>query len=663
MTPADAVVQLVRDATFARLAPDGGITGTRGTAPDGLFVQDARHLSLWQLTVDGAAPVPLLPAAAETGHTATSALTPRGTRDDPPAYTVFREQTVAAGTLTEHLRLVNNRPEPVTAHLDLAVDADFADLFELRSDGRRYARPDSRYETRATGGGVEFGFRRAEWHARTTLGCRPAPDVVGDAPSAPRPTARTLGWRLEIGPHAEAELHLTVRAHPHGYPAAPPAVPHAGPATATHGYPAITTAPHARLATATARDDLTRACERGLADVGLLTIPVTGVDGDEVYVPAAGIPWFLTLFGRDSLLTSYFLLPYRPEPAAATLSALAASQGRRHDAFSGEQPGRIVHETRHGELAHFRQVPYGRYYGTVDATPLFLVLLHAHHATTGDPAPARRLEQHARRAVDWMFTDGGLDEHGYLVYTPDPGGLINQSWKDSADAICFSDGTRAAGPVAVSEVQGYAYDALVRTAALARDVWHDEPYARRLAEAADGLRGRFLTDFWMTGGDFPALALDGAGRQVDALASDAGHLLWSGILDADRGRRVGRRLLEPDFFSGWAIRTLAAGQKPYHPLSYHCGSAWPHDNAVIALGLARYGLAEEVEAVAEGLVAAAARNGHRLPEVIAGYPRSATGGPVPYAHACSPQAWAAATPLALRTALRQRGGDDRAVPQ
>uniref|UniRef100_UPI001EE8EE07 amylo-alpha-1,6-glucosidase n=1 Tax=Streptomyces sp. E5N91 TaxID=1851996 RepID=UPI001EE8EE07 len=400
-----------------------------------------------------------------------------------------------------------------------------------------------------------------------------------------------------------------------------------------------------------ATDDLTRTCERGLADIDLLTIPVPGVDGEDVRVPAAGIPWFLTLFGRDSLLTAYFLLPYRPATAAAVLSALAATQGRRHDPFSGEQPGRIVHETRHGELAHFRQVPYGRYYGAVDATPLFLVLLHAHHEATGDPSLAKRLERHARRAVDWMLTDGGLEQHGYLVYDPDPGGLVNQNWKDSAGAVCFRGGTQAEGPVAVCEAQGYAYDALLRTAELADGVWRDEAYARRLREGAARLRDRFTADFWMTDADFPALALDGDGRQVDALASDAGHLLWSGILDPERSRRVGRRLLEPDFFSGWAIRTLAAGQRPYHPLSYHRGSAWPHDNAVVVLGLARQGLAAEVRTVAEGRVAAAAHHGHRLPEVLAGYDRAATAAPVPYPHSCSPQAWAAATPLALRTAL------------
>ncbi|MGQ5655164.1 amylo-alpha-1,6-glucosidase [Streptomyces sp. EKR5.2] len=641
MTAGDHAVQLVRDATFARLDAGAGISGTRGTTPDGLFLKDARHLSRWQLTVDGRSPVALVPAEATTDDTAECVLTPRGTRDNPPAYTVFRRQTLTAGTLTEHLRLVSNLPHPVTARIDLTVDADFADLFELRADDRHYSKQDARYTTRTTSDGLHFDYHRADWHSRTTLTCRPAPDAVdtrqGDAPS----TARTLTWHLPLDEHGESELQLTVRAQPHGLPYEPPGAPH----------------PPRQAPTAT--DDLSRTCERGLADIDLLTIPVTGVDGDPVHVPAAGIPWFLTLFGRDSLLTSYFLLPYRPDAAAATLSALAATQGQRHDAFSGEQPGRIVHETRHGELAHFRQIPYGRYYGAVDATPLFLVLLHAHYETTGDSSLATRLEDHARRAVEWMLTDGGLEQHGYLVYTPDPGGLVNQNWKDSAGAICFTDGTQAKGPIAVSEAQGYAYDALRRTAELAHEVWQDEACATRLRDVAARLRSRFTTDFWMPEADFPALALDGDGHQVDALASDAGHLLWSGILDAEHARRVGRRLLAPDFFSGWAIRTLASGQQPYHPLSYHRGSAWPHDNAVITLGLARYGLTDEVDTVTEGLIAAAAHHGHRLPEVIAGYGRSATKGPVPYPHSCSPQAWAAATPLALHTARQQVRNEHR----
>ncbi|MFI9219365.1 amylo-alpha-1,6-glucosidase [Streptomyces werraensis] len=640
---ADTRIQLVRDATFVRLTTDGSITGSRGAAPDGLFFQDARHLSRWQLTVDGTDPVALVPATAESDDTAVCVLTPEGTRDDPPAYTVFRRQSVTEGTFTEHLRLVSNRPDAVTARVELTVDTDFADLFELRADDRTYEKSGAEHGIHPTGDGLRVSYHRGDWHADTEVVCRPAPDAVSPTRSGTRATARMLSWHLPLDAHGETELHLTVRARPHGRP-----LPTSGPEQ---------TPRPAAYTKSRGRDDLSLACERGLADLDLLTIPVTGVDREEVRVPAAGIPWFLTLFGRDSLLTSYFLLPYRPATAAAVLSALAAAQGRTHDSFSGEQPGRIVHETRHGELAHFKQVPYGRYYGAVDATPLFLVLLHAHHEQTGDPSLAIRLEAHARRAVDWMLTDGGLDEHGYLVYSPDPGGLVNQNWKDSDGAICFRDGTQAEGPIAVCEAQGYAYDALLRTAALARRLWNDPLYARSLEEHAHRLRERFQTDFWMKEEDFPELALDGGGRQVDALASDAGHLLWSGILDEERALRVGRRLLEPDFFSGWAIRTLAAGQRPYHPLSYHRGSAWPHDNAIIALGLARQGLTEELRTLAEGLVAAAAGHGYRLPEVLAGYARSATAGPVPYPHSCSPQAWAAATPLALRTALEQERDD------
>lgn len=628
--------QLVRDATFVHLDADGSITGTRGATPDGLFVRDGRHLSRWQLTVDDSAPVVLSPHTPTGEGTGECVLTPEGTRDAPPAYTVLRRQAVTAGAFTDVLRLVSNSPDPLVAEVVLSVDADFADTFELRADDRHYPKPDAVHRAHRMDTGLEFTYRRADWSTRTTVSADPAPDAVhtdGDGP-------HTLSWRLALEPHGTAELHLAVTAHPHGEPQLPLS---------------DVAVDSSAIELPDAVDDLGKACLQGLADLHVLTIPATGVDGDPVAVPAAGVPWFLTLFGRDSLLTSFFMLPYRPGIAAGTLSALAATQGRSHDAFRGEQPGRIVHEIRHGELAHFRQIPYGRYYGTIDATPLFLVLLHAHYETTKDAAVAARLEQHARSAVDWILGDGGLREHGYLVYTPDPGGLVNQNWKDSAGAICHKDGTQATGPIAVSEAQGYAYDALRRTARLAEQVWQDPLYARELDRLADDLRARFHRDFWMAQDDFPALALDGRGRQVDALASDAGHLLWSGILDEKRGRRVGQRLLEPDFFSGWAVRTLAAEQRPYHPLSYHRGSAWPHDNGVITLGLARYGLADEVAQVVAGLTAAAAHNGHRLPEVLGGYDRTASARPVPYPHSCSPQAWAAATPWALRTALRTVG--------
>ncbi|MGW2472744.1 amylo-alpha-1,6-glucosidase [Streptomyces sp. NPDC001665] len=644
---AGADTTLVHGGTLAVLAADGGVTGRGGTAPDGLFHRDARHLSRWTLTVDGAVPDVLVPSGGDAS--ALCVLTPPGTRDEPAAYTVFREQAVVAGVLTENLRLVNNRTEPVDAVLSVIADADFADQFELRSDKRRYEKDGALHTAHAHAAGATFMYERGAWRSRTVVRSSPAPTAVRKTGATD--TAHQLDWHLTLPAHGTAQLLLTVAAFAHGA-ADPAAVDSPADAVAEHAADtaAFTAAP--LPIPGDAPHGLADACARGLSDLAALRVPAVGPDGERVRVPAAGIPWFLTLFGRDSLLTSLFALPYRPELAEGTLRALAATQGTEYDTARGEQPGRIVHEIRHGELAHFRQVPYGRYYGSVDATPLFLVLLDSYTETTDDPLLAIRLESHARAAVSWMFCDGGLDENGYLVYSPDPNGLVNQNWKDSEGAICFLDGSQAEGPIAVAEAQGYAYDALVRTARLARSVWDDAAYADRLDSAAAGLRDRFLRDFWMPGPDFPALALDGRGRQVDSLASDAGHLLWSGILDTAHAQRVGRRLLEPDFFSGWAIRTLASGQPGYHPLSYHRGTSWPHDNAIILLGLARCGLKEETHKVARGLLEASAHHGHRLPEVMAGYARSEHPRPVPYPHSCSPQAWAAATPLAVLTALR-----------
>lgn len=684
---------LVHEGTFAVLGPSGDVNGTHGalpsaqsegTVPEGLFMRDARHLSRWQLTVDGAAPAVLVPATDGSG---VAVLTPHGTREEPPAYTVFREQAVVSGVLSERIRLTSNLGEATTARLALTVDADFADQFELRSDHRVYDKPHATRTREPRPDGVEFGYRRGEWHSRTTVTAEPAPEAVEETGSP----ARQLSWLLHLPPHGTAELRLCVTAHPSGAPERPAATPDAGAepdevdeATgeadqrdgAARTGPVDPTAIATRLKAETTEftaaapvparftdwPQLARACEQGLKDLAGLRVTAPGPDGEKVLIPGAGVPWFLTLFGRDSLLTSLFALPYRPRLAEATLLALAATQAREEEPERLAQPGKIVHEVRHGELAAFGQVPYGRYYGTVDSTPLFLILLSAHNEQTpgedgeeehGEDRPslARRLEPQARAAVDWMFDHGGLETHGYLAYRAHEGGLANQNWKDSPGAVCTTDGTRPTGAVMVAEVQGYAYDALVRTAALARTVWQDPAYADRLTKAAAALRERFEADFWMPDRGFPLLALDETGMRADALASNAGHLLWSGILSQDKGEAVGRRLLEPDFFSGWGVRTLASGQEPYHPLSYHRGSIWPHDNAVIALGLARYGLHAQARTLARGMVEAAARQGYRLPEVLAGYSRTDHADPVPYPHACSPQAWAAATPLALLTAV------------
>ncbi|MEK0100687.1 glycogen debranching N-terminal domain-containing protein [Streptomyces sp. A475] len=645
---------LVRGATFAAIGPSGDISGVRGSgSPDGLFVRDGRHLSRWQLTADGAAPEVLTPAGPPGGDTTgrtvgegvvRCVLVPRGGRLEPPAYTLFREQAVADSAFVETLRVVSNRPAPTTVRLALTVDADFSDQFELRADHRTYTKTGAVRSRAALEDGVRFGDRRGEWRSSTTVTAEPAPDAVEETGTG----ARRLVWALELAGHGTADLSLRVAARPHGTPTTP--VP-ASPADAAAELAARTEEFTRDVALPDAWPALAAACTRGLADLAVLQVPATGPDGERLSVPGAGVPWFLTLLGRDALLTSLFALPYRPGLAAATLPVLAATQATESTEDAVAQPGKIVHEVRHGELAHFGQVPFARYYGSVDATPLFLVLLGAYTERTGDMATARRLEPHARAAVSWMLDHGGLTARGYLVYRADRGGLANQNWKDSPGAICSADGTRPPGPVTAAGAQGYAYDALRRTAALARTAWDDPVYADLLEQAATDLRDRFQRDFWMADRAFPALALDGDGRHVDALASDAGHLLWSGLLDKEYGEAVGRRLLEPDFFSGWGVRTLAAGQAAYHPLSYHRGSVWPHDNALIALGLARYGLHDEARTVAHALVEAAAASGPRLPEVLAGYAREAYPTPVPYPHACERASRSAAAPLALLTAV------------
>ena len=688
MTPLDRIV--VDRGTFAVTGPDGDITGRPGTTPDGLFLRDARHLSRWRLT-SGGRRLTVLTADGD----ATVLVLP-GTRDEPSPFTVLRTRAVTAGALVERLTVLNNLARATTAELELEVDADFADQFALRSDRRQYKKPGAVREVEQTAEGVAFHYRRGpHWSSSTHITSQPVPHTVreasaegnrhkntasrsageqdagtpanagpgpgnrtGEQGAKSRATTQVMSWRLRLAAHGSAQIALAVRAVAAYGPAPAEVLTPDGPVG-----PGQVRAEQARDAAefidplprpAEKADwpDLARAVRQGLTDLAGLRVPATGPDGEPLRVPGAGTPWFLTLFGRDSLLTSLFCLPYRPALAAHTLAALAAAQGEGYDDTRLEQPGRIPHELRHGELAHFHQVPYGRYYGSVDATPLFLVLLRAYTDATGSFTAARRLEPHARAAVEWMFRDGGLNDHGWLVYRSDEqtGGLVNHNWKDSAGAICFADGTQATGAIAVAEAQGYAYDALRSTAHLAESVWGDPAWATRLRGAAQDLRRRFPQDFWLAEADFPALALDGERRQVDALASDAGHLLWSRILDQDRAQRVALRLLQSDFFSGWGVRTLAAGQAPYHPLSYHRGAIWPHDNAVIALGMAAHGLTAEAREVAAALVAAASANDWRLPEVISGYGRDLHPAPVPYPHSCSPQAWAAATPLALLTA-------------
>jgi len=398
--------------------------------------------------------------------------------------------------------------------------------------------------------------------------------------------------------------------------------------------------------------DLLRTYERSVVDLAALRYFPPLAPGRAM--PAAGLPWFMAVFGRDSILTSLQALPFEPDLAATTLQVLAARQGTRMDAFRDEEPGKILHESRGGEMTAFAERPHSPYFGSADATPLFLVLLDEYELWTGDAELVRRLEAPARAALRWIEEYGDRMSNGYVSYQRrnEETGLENQCWKDSWNSILFRDGSLSSLPRACCEIQGYAYDARMRGARLARTFWDDPALASRLEEQAADLKARFNRDFWMADRECFALALDGAGRQVDSITSNIGHLLWSGIVDDDKAPHVVRHLMDDRLFSGWGIRTMADGEGGYNPIGYHVGTVWPHDNSIIALGLNRYGYRDESARIASGILQAARYFQYRLPEAFAGYPRERTLFPVEYPTACSPQAWATGAPLLLlRTML------------
>jgi glycogen debranching enzyme len=377
----------------------------------------------------------------------------------------------------------------------------------------------------------------------------------------------------------------------------------------------------------------------------------TSLLGDEFF--AAGLPWFATLFGRDCLVTSLQTLAHGSHIAADTLRLLATYQGNQVNEWRDEQPGKILHELRLGELARVGKIPHTPYYGTIDATPLFLVLISRHASWTGDLSLFQELRSHVERALEWIDRYGDAAGDGYLSYLSNTKeGLINQGWKDSGDAIVTADGRFAQPPVALVEAQGYVYDAKMSIAALYDRVGERER-AATLRKEATQLKARFNQDFWLEAEGFYALALESGKRPCRVISSNPGHALWSGIVDLDRAGRVVDRLMKPDLFNGWGIRTLSTRERRYNPMGYHLGTVWPHENSLIAAGCRRYGFDEAASRIFVGLLEAAIEfEDYRLPELFTGFAREEYGIPVRYPVACHPQAWAAGSvPFLVETSL------------
>jgi glycogen debranching enzyme len=632
------LVQILEGNTFVVSDDRGDIEATL-TDPTGLFSFDTRFLSRWVLTVNGER---LNALSTDDLHyyEARFFLVPgTGTVYVDAKLSVIRQRSVGFG-FTEELTILNHDGKAVTLEVRLDTGSDFADLFEVKDALKKKGA----YSTRVDRGDLVLGYRRDTFERGTRISASERAKVDGSG----------LTFKVRIPAHGQwaTELRVTPsfgnleKAMRDQLQRLGGKRPRAGMARGLEKW--VERAPRVECDS----DALRRTYDRSLVDLAALRFAPLTLLGQAL--PAAGLPWFMTMFGRDSIFTSLQALPFAPELAATTLRALGERQGTRVDDFRDEDPGRILHEMRFGEMTAFEERPHSPYYGCADATPLYVVLLDEYERWTGDTRLVRELEDEARAALNWIDEYADLQGNGYVSYKRrnEETGLENQCWKDSWDSISYRDGTIPGFPRATCELQGYAYDAKMRAARLARHVWKDPAYADALEKQAADLKRRFNRDFWIEDGGYFAVALDVDGRQVDALTSNNGHLLWSGIVDKAKAKAVAENLMGKRLYSGWGVRTMAEGEGRYNPIGYHVGTVWPFDNSFIAWGLRRYGFKEEAARIAEGILAASAFFDGRLPEAFGGYPREMTKYPVQYPTACSPQAWSTGTPLLLlRTML------------
>jgi glycogen debranching enzyme len=629
-------VSILDGATFVVSDRRGDVEASPDEV-EGLFHRDTRFLSRWRLSVDGRQPDVLSVERTKYFAAQFFLYPPTGTIYENPYLSVIRKRNVGDG-FHEDVTLLNHDPKPRTVELRIEAGADFADLFEVKD---ALAKKGELYRE-VRGETLVLGYRRDDFARETRIAASEPAEVREDG----------FVFRVELP--AQGEWATCIDVVP--VTDAPDA-----PAPVRHGHDADEARPQMPVSLEEWLDEapelesdsdaLEHIYRQSLVDLAALRFYSLLFPGESL--PAAGLPWFMTIFGRDSLITSYQTLPFTPDLARTALRVLAARQGKKVDDFRDEEPGKILHEIRFGELTHFGERPHSPYFGAADTTPLFLVVLDEYHRWTGDGDLVHELEPNARAALAWIGRYGDRDGDGYVEYERrnSETGLENQCWKDSWNSIVWNDGTLAKLPRATCEVQGLVYDAKMRSARLARDVWGDERLAAQLEHEAAELKRRFNEDFWIEKRRFFAVALDGDKRPVDTLTSNIGHLLWSGIVADDKAEALADHLLGDKLFSGWGVRTMADGEGPYNPIEYHNGTVWPHDNSFIAAGLARYGYGEEAARVAAGILEAAAFFDYRLPETFAGYPRERTEFPVEYPSACTPQAWATGAPLLLLRVL------------
>ena len=619
--------------TFILVDTHGDI-GVIPDGTDGLFHCDTRFLSLLALTLEGARPLLLGSNLYDDNSMLTVDLTNpdlwRGGNKVLPKDTLHIVRTLFLwqGTAYQRLAVGNFGDQAIDLHLAMAFDADFADLFEVRGTPRR--RRGTMTRSVIEPARVLLSYRGLDGKLRrTALAFDPDPTLL---------QAKSASYCIALAPGEARTIYQTASCEGEVMPKPRPFL--RGLRSSRRD---LRNASRNATTVETGNDIFNEVLCRSMSDFCMLI-----TDTPQGPYPYAGIPWYSTTFGRDGLITAMQMLAFRPQIARGVLRRLAAYQAKAEDPLADAQPGKILHEMRCGEMAALGEVPFGLYYGTVDATPLFVMLAGLYAERTGDDATVVELWPAIEAALAWIDGPADRDGDGFVEYFRETEqGLANQGWKDSWDAIFHADGRLAEGPIALAEVQGYVYAAKRLAARCARRMGRDAQ-AQKLDAAAARLADAFEAAFWCPDLGTYALALDGAKEPCRVRSSNAGQVLFSGICAPERAAEIAHDLLRPHFFTGWGIRTVAEGEARYNPMSYHNGSIWPHDNALIALGLARYGLKRAVEQVFEGLFDAASyMDLRRLPELYCGFVRRRGRGPTLYPVACAPQAWASATAFSL----------------
>jgi glycogen debranching enzyme len=626
--PGERTLVLKQDRFFLIVDRQGQITPP-GRCGMGLFCDDTRVLSHYCLRFAGGLPS-LLSAQALQMYQAQIDLAMSdqafgGNSWDPKNAVHILRELLLDGSLVERVTFTNYLTAPLDFSVELEVGCDFADIFEVRG-WRREARGQF-FAPQVDDRSLMFSYRGRDGALiRTEVRFAEPPSEVHD---------HGAHWRFRLGASARREIEWEVFSEMPGIRRSPTPTGTLEERCAKLGrtydnWNANCTGWQTDVAA------FNTMLSRGINDLQALHLEL---DGSEVV--AAGIPWYSTIFGRDSIITALQTLPLNPRIAEETLRYLARHQGRREDPFTEEQPGKIMHELRRGEMARSGEIPHVPYFGTVDATPLWLVLLHETWRWTGDDELVRELLPNAQRALEWIDHYGDVDGDGFVEYVRTSAkGLVNQGWKDSSDGIPFPDGRLPRPPIALVEVQGYVHDAKLRLAGL-YEVLGEPGRAEELRQQAEQLRGAILRSFWLEELGTFALALDGEKRPIPTIASNAGHLLWSRVPTPEQASLLADRLLGTGMFSGWGVRTLSAAHPVFNPMSYHSGSVWPHDNALVALGLGLYGHRGEAGQILTALYEACVQiDSYRLPELFCGMQRLTGMQPVLYPVSCSPQAWA-----------------------